>query len=164
MLLDGTGAVGRLGALLHGGLWFGALELGASAAISLPTEVRAPLGPLQLARHDLMATLSWQLGTLRVPLWLGVGAGVAMFDRDTGAGSPQLTSNASRWTPAFAFGPQFGCAFMVGTFGLAFRAALDVIPDGPQFVYRGPGAPAEPAYVPPVLTPRVGVGVQARLP
>jgi len=162
-LADGSGKLGRQGAGLRLGVELGAVELGLAGAVSLANRERDVLGELSIARHDARATLALRMGGQEHALWLGAGGGLALYARSTAATSEQLTSSAARITPALLLAPELGYAWMGQYVGLGVRAALDITPLPPRFVYEGEGAPDEAAYAPPVLAPMLALGLQARL-
>jgi hypothetical protein len=161
---DGTGQLGRQGIHLRAGMQWGSLELGLMLAPSFANATRDQLAELLIARHDATATVAFVTASERWPVWIGAHSGVALFDRSTRPTNVRLQARSAQLSAAWLFGPSAGAALMSGVFGVSLHAALDVLPNRPELRYAAEDHSTRLAYAPPWLSPRIALGLQARLP
>jgi len=131
-----------------------------AAAIGLPVEDAASLASVRMQRARSAATLSALFrGNTRWSLAAGAHAGVLLHRRETIDPGPGVLARRSRWSAAFACGPEASARLQLGSIGVSAVAALDWLPSPTQFVYRD-GGEQQPAVQPWRVQPRLGLSFE----
>lgn len=161
--LDGTGSTGRVAARIAVELGTLGWVIGAFVSAGAPTDEGDTFAAHRLARHAVGIRLAHSI--LRVGPWSAFArAGLATFayQRSSESINGLFTARRSRWSPAIAVLPELGLDWQASIFTVRICAGLEVIPDPPQFSYRGENA-AQP-FVIPKVAPSVGLTLLGTVP